>query len=299
MADEHSTENGCSCTAKLFWLNYPILGICVLSMLYLWNDRIDAVLANPLPILNAPAPFQDISSPVTVTEIVRGDPKSITTPNEAIIAKGKTIFANACAVCHGPDGKADTPTALSIKSRNFHQKEGWKKGNSFAQMFDTVTKGLPGTAMPPQEATLNPNDRIAVIHYIRTLADHFPPITEEEATLLDNEYKLSEGVELTVNRIPIQAASRLLEKAAPQKPELQFILANLKDYSGRNQLCSNPSRAVSLLQASDVWQKDPQSLLKFISLNLGNNGFKNSTVLMNPQQLEKLHRMLLEAVNKN
>jgi mono/diheme cytochrome c family protein len=90
-----------------------------------------------------------------------------TTPE--LVAQGKMLYAVNCASCHGPAGKGDGDRApeLNPRPRNF-TTEKFKFGTAPSQLWNTIKVGSPGTAMASFEL-LPANDRIAIIHYIRTL----------------------------------------------------------------------------------------------------------------------------------
>jgi mono/diheme cytochrome c family protein len=90
-----------------------------------------------------------------------------TTPE--LVAQGKMLYAVNCASCHGPTGHGDGDRApeLNPRPRNF-TTEKFKFGTAPSQLWNTVKVGSPGTAMASFEL-LPANDRIAIIHYIRTL----------------------------------------------------------------------------------------------------------------------------------
>ena len=89
--------------------------------------------------------------------------------NPETIAKGKTVFKTNCAVCHGDNGAGDGPASSSLnpKPRNFVTGK-FKKGDSVKDIFNTVTKGLDGTAMA-SFSSLPEADRGAVAVYIASL----------------------------------------------------------------------------------------------------------------------------------
>lgn len=64
------------------------------------------------------------------------------------IAKGKAAFAVWCVACHGEKGAGDGPTAhtLDPRPRNF-ASEKFKQGSSAKQIFNTLSKGVPRSAM--------------------------------------------------------------------------------------------------------------------------------------------------------
>lgn len=97
--------------------------------------------------------------------------QSSPTPKETpeLLEQGKSAFNANCAPCHGAKGDADTPVAKKFKSkpRSFISDK-FKVGDTVKQIFETTTKGLPGTAMVgwphiPEET------RWAIAHYIKSL----------------------------------------------------------------------------------------------------------------------------------
>ena len=86
-----------------------------------------------------------------------------------LVAQGKMLYAVNCASCHGAAGRGDGDRApeLNPRPRNY-ATEKFKFGNSPSQLWNTIKVGSPGTAMASFEL-LPAQDRIAIIHYIRTL----------------------------------------------------------------------------------------------------------------------------------
>jgi mono/diheme cytochrome c family protein len=65
-----------------------------------------------------------------------------------LLEKGKASFAMNCAACHGAKGEGDgaAAAALNPRPRNF-ATDPFKYGSSATQVFATLGKGSPGTAM--------------------------------------------------------------------------------------------------------------------------------------------------------
>ncbi len=74
-----------------------------------------------------------------------GDPPKKT---PELAQKGKASFEMNCASCHGPAGAGDgaAAAALDPKPRNLATAP-FKGGAKPAQIFDTLGKGVPGSAM--------------------------------------------------------------------------------------------------------------------------------------------------------
>ena len=85
------------------------------------------------------------------------------------IAKGKTVFEQNCASCHGVSGAGDGPAAVALnpKPRNFATDE-FKAGSTPKEILKTVTDGLKGTMMVSYKH-LPEADRKAVSEYVASL----------------------------------------------------------------------------------------------------------------------------------
>jgi mono/diheme cytochrome c family protein len=59
------------------------------------------------------------------------------------LAAAKAIFTTVCAVCHGPEGKG-IPPAFPNLTDNI-----WIKGNSPAQVFNSIAEGNIAKGMIP------------------------------------------------------------------------------------------------------------------------------------------------------
>jgi len=94
----------------------------------------------------------------------------------AQVAKGRDLFQQNCATCHGVTGTGDGPAAgaLNPKPRNFTNPEGWKNGRAPSQIFKTVTEGIPNTPMASFD-TLSIEDRWAITHFVSSLGPQPPP----------------------------------------------------------------------------------------------------------------------------
>ena len=85
------------------------------------------------------------------------------------ISKGKKLLAMYCLPCHGEkgDGKGAVAVALDPKPRNFLEST-FKNGEKPEQILDTITHGVPGSAMTTFKV-VSVEDRQAIVHYILSL----------------------------------------------------------------------------------------------------------------------------------
>lgn len=106
-------------------------------------------------------------------------------PSAEMIEAGKRVYFTKCVWCHGVDGAGDGPGAdrLWPRPRNFNQGtfkirhtasgelplfDAKKPVAGQNDLFETVTHGLPGSAMPPWEGILSEEQRLQVLSFVTT-----------------------------------------------------------------------------------------------------------------------------------
>lgn len=95
----------------------------------------------------------------------------------ADIEAGKTLYEQRCAPCHGPDGKANTPTAKALQPPPRDHTDGaYMNALSDSHLFRVIKEGGPAVGkspiMPPQ-FDLKDEQLQSLVAFIRTLA--IPP----------------------------------------------------------------------------------------------------------------------------
>lgn len=99
-------------------------------------------------------------------------------------AKGKEVYEESCAHCHGIEGRGDGSAADNLlpKPRDFtrglYKIRSTESGQlpTDQDLFDIITEGMPGSSMPGWDKQLNSNDRWEVVSYIKTFSDRFKDI---------------------------------------------------------------------------------------------------------------------------
>ncbi len=92
---------------------------------------------------------------------------SLSAPAEAI-ARGKELYQENCAGCHGESGKGDGTQASAASMSDFTDPAAMS-GKSTASFFDAITSGIP-PAMPGYADKLAEQDRWALAEYVRWLS---------------------------------------------------------------------------------------------------------------------------------
>lgn len=86
-----------------------------------------------------------------------------------VAAAGRTLYNHNCTNCHGLDATAGDRAPALAAQRSYNR-------TSDQDLFDAVTKGIPGTGMPAMG--LSADDSWRIVAYIRSLrasAADFPP----------------------------------------------------------------------------------------------------------------------------
>jgi mono/diheme cytochrome c family protein len=86
------------------------------------------------------------------------------------LERGKDLYSQNCLPCHGPSGMGDGPAALTLNPRPANLQVHVVPGvHSDAQLFEWISNGYPGTAMPAFGERLSDVQRWDLVNYIRTL----------------------------------------------------------------------------------------------------------------------------------
>ena len=119
----------------------------------------------------------------------------------AMIARGKEIYTQKCAVCHGEkgDGKGPAATGLKPKPGDFTDKKMVAQMAGNFWVWRVSEGGLvepfkaKNSAMPAWKNELPMNDRWAVIAYAHTLSGHRGPHVASEHPQLKPKPKIVTG----------------------------------------------------------------------------------------------------------
>src|SRR5437879_3476200 len=83
------------------------------------------------------------------------------------VRRGKQVYAQSCAACHGADGHPNVALGLETRPPDFQSETGPLTPQ---RIFSAGTYGVPKTAMPAFDSGLTDEDRWDVAFYLLTLA---------------------------------------------------------------------------------------------------------------------------------
>jgi mono/diheme cytochrome c family protein len=103
----------------------------------------------------APAAAKKLRSPITA--------------NAESLAKGKALYMEQCAVCHGEDGKARTDMAKAMKAKPTDFTSAAMAGITEGEMFWVITHGIEKEGMPAFEKKMDDTARWQATQFVRSL----------------------------------------------------------------------------------------------------------------------------------
>lgn len=95
---------------------------------------------------------------------------------QTILEKGKKLYQNNCATCHGADGKGEGILAKSLK--DYKQNpispanltlRPLKRANTPSSLYLVIATGIEGTPMPPFQNAFKPENIWAIDYYVQSL----------------------------------------------------------------------------------------------------------------------------------
>lgn len=129
-----------------------------------------------------------------------------------LLALGKQIYAKQCAACHGASGRGDGdaayllyPKPRDMVAANYRLVSTWDRVPTDQDLFDTITRGMPGSAMPSW-GHLPAEQRWALVHYVKSLAEK--PLVVKPQKTPSPEGSGGEGVIQVPPEPPYDATAR-------------------------------------------------------------------------------------------
>jgi mono/diheme cytochrome c family protein len=290
------TEN----KGRIFGLVYPYIFIIMfaLGLHYVTN-------LNDIARRNIPAAVPDTStvrdlSIVEARTIPAVDINTISKSTSELVEKGRALYANACASCHGENGLGAGPAAsgLNPPPRNFAGTEQWRNGRKISEIYKTLEEGIPGTAMISYEF-MSPEEKIGLAHYLRSSFIPNPPAdTQEDLATLDLTYNLSQGKEVAA-QIPVSTAMNLvLEENKSNVQRILDVLSNMSSAGGErgyrifNEVSVNKVQAAGILYNSGGWKDSRSEFINIVSGNVNRFGFNEKANRLTAQDWDEFYRFM-------
>ncbi len=215
------------------------------------------------------------------------DPRTVMTPNPELMARGRALYAQTCATCHGPEGKGNGPGAKGLNPvpRDFTANVGWKNGTHLDNIFRTLDEGVKGSSMVSY-TYLSKRDRMALVHVVQSLGS-FDHGASDPAAIAALEKRFATAGEVIAARIPVgQAIEHLL--AESQAPGLVNATASPL----LREAILDPVRAGQTLAGIPGWQGSDQSLARGVLPGLRTNGFSPVVATYTPARWNELRTSL-------
>ena len=295
---------------SLYAFVYLILLIGIVSLGTMYLSKLGYMTSNKLIPITA---TDSVSMTQTVSDLQmkKGsisppvDIFAYENPSQEIIETGKQLYSSNCASCHGENGAGDGPagSTLNPPPRNFTNMEGWKNGPTIEGMYVTLQDGIPNTGMAAF-ANLPPDQRLALISYVRTFSQQFPPVTNADLQNLENKYKLSEG-QKEPNQIPVTTAiEKILVEYAPTMGKIDNAINRINADKSPGALLlkrisSSLEKNVVSLISDNSWTASESAFVGFISTNPVQKGFKAQIDDFTAEEWSMLYGYLRSVINVN
>ncbi|MCA9924414.1 MAG: copper resistance protein CopC [Anaerolineales bacterium] len=91
-------------------------------------------------------------------------------PDIESVAMGKQLFADNCIACHGPEGRGDGPSALTLNPPPVDFTDGHTATHTDGDLFYWILQGVDGSAMPAFEETVTREQAWHLVNYVRRLS---------------------------------------------------------------------------------------------------------------------------------
>lgn len=285
---------------KLYGVLYMLL---LVFIVYLGSKYVQTLDYNKLfyaPGLLAADTNMRVQQPVkkgTLTPPV--DVMKFSTPSPELIAKGKELYTTNCVSCHGETGAGNGPAGATLvpPPRNFVNPQTWRHGPKVANMYVTLQEGIPNTGMA-SFSNISPEDRFAIIHYVRTFNPTYPKDSPDSLAILDEKYSLAKGVK-SPNQIPLNLAMELevlnSDTVSHNLNEIAYQIRESRTDSAAvilRSIISNQSKSLYSLASNMKWTESPDEFVKFLETDPVDKGFKATVYQLIPENANKVYQYL-------
>lgn len=108
-------------------------------------------------------------------------PKAPESPSREELRAGRRLYRTYCATCHGREGDGKGPSAGALRPRPRDFTRGLYKFRTTPtggiptdeDLYLTISRGIPGTAMPSWDRLLSVEERMEVVQVLKTFSKRF------------------------------------------------------------------------------------------------------------------------------
>jgi len=285
--------------SRLFGWIYPYYLVLFVIVGIFFVKHMDFASKNTIP-----ANYTDSLDFTVSVEVKKGgvmpaiDLGIIANPTKEMLENGKTLFTTNCASCHGNEGKGDGVAAVALNPppRNFYDENDWKNGRKFNEIYKTLQEGIPGGGMIAYEF-LPVEDRISIIHYIRSLGD-FPVVNEEVIAEIDNAYDLSKGINSPNNITLEMATKKISEEGNYLISDIKSALIKLNNDSNTeginlfNRMVDDKEKVIAIFLRDFLNDRNSDKFISRIITFPEESGFKMAASMLSKRELNSIFDIL-------
>jgi hypothetical protein len=147
-------------------------------------------------------------------------------------------------------------------------------------------------------SNIPPEDRIALILYVRTFRTDYPPIDQNELKDLDKTYSLSSGVKQTA-QIPVtMAVEKIITENTPVSEKIKSIvdkIQNNKTDKGAlilKDISYDLNKSITALINYPKWNENESRFVKFVETSPVQKGFNPDAFNLSSEQWSLLYQYL-------
>ncbi len=284
----------------LFGLLYPYILVIIfgIGIYYLANEA--NVAQQKIPPLTAP--------PVVIADLTIQQPKvippvdvnQISVPTPELIAMGSEIYKTTCAACHGDEGTGTGPGSVGLNPapRNFTKHDGWINSEKISGIYTSLQEGTPNSSMIAYDF-LTPEEKFALTHYIRSEFIDDPPMDDEmDLAGLDILYDLSAGMKVAGQMSTESAMQLIAEEHVSKFDKISAVVEDINTNTGSktsqlfNGVTDDLHLSLSALENSNKWRGSEDSFIKFLTINVNQNGFNGKIFNLSSDEWNTLYNYL-------
>lgn len=217
------------------------------------------------------------------------DPKTVMTPNPELLERGRVVYAQNCATCHGVDGKGDGPGAkgLNPAPRNFTQSTAWKNGPRREDIYRTLEEGVKGSSMLAY-TYLSKRDRMALVHVVQGLGAFDHGASDPKALAALEKLFASAG-EVIPNQVPVaHAVDQLIREFQPTAD-----LRGMETHPQLKEAIWDAGAASRTLAGIPAWHTQDSALARGVLAGIPANGFAPAVASYPPVRWKELRLALV------